>query len=86
MSQDTYRIIFFRDSRYGNFERYVIVKGDYISALREVKRLESLDFTTYVSRYYPIDSQYISQFRTQEPRLKPMYKDMGSEKFFNKNL
>jgi hypothetical protein len=86
MSQSTYRIIFFKDSRYGNIERYTLVKGTYLDALAEIKRLETLEFVTYVSRYYTVDRQFVSDLGIKEPKLKPLYKVMGHEKTHNKNL
>lgn len=77
-----YRIIYFKDNRYGNIERYVIVSGSYVDAIKEIEYLKSTNFAAEVSRYYPINRQFVMDFQTREPRLKPAYRDLSHEKFW----
>lgn len=62
MPSKNYRIIYFNDKRYGNTERYVIVEGKFTDALKMIEWLKNTDFAENVSRYYPIDRQYIMTF------------------------
>lgn len=77
-----YRIIYFKDNRYGNTERYVIVSGSYIDALKKIDYLKSTAFAADVSRYYTLDRQFVMDFLNKEPKLKPAYKDLSHEKFW----
>ena len=82
MANNEYRIIFFFDSRYKT-DRYVIVGGDYMQALHMVKYLNNTDFASNVSRYYPINRQYVNEFsRDSNFKLKVIYQDMAKRNFW----
>lgn len=82
-----YRVIFYKDNRYNNVERYYIVEGKFNAALEMINELKNMDFTTYVSDYFTVNRQYVlDNGLGKEIKFKPMYKDMATEKFWNKNL
>ena len=82
-----YRVIFYKDNRYNNVERYYIVEGKFNAALEMIKELKNMDFITYVSDYFTVNRQYVLDNGLGNAiKFKPMYKDMANEKFWNKNL
>lgn len=77
-----YRIIYYKDKRYNMFERYVIVGGPYIEALKEIKALKESDFAAEVSDYHTISYNYVMDLN-HKISLKPMYRDLSKREFWS---
>jgi len=69
-----YRIIYYKDKRYNNVDRYVIVPGTWKDAQKVINYLESRpENFSDVSKYFNIDEWVVMQSTGKKLFLKPQY-------------
>lgn len=79
---ENYRIVFFRDSRNGNVEEHIVIRGTYLDALREIEKLKQVESITYISRYYPVEARFVADYLNQKLDIQSAYSAVATETFF----